>query len=684
MDIPLLMISAAQEGGSFIENSIKYMKVRQKDLDEKELLNVWMELNCDKKSISFTPFAYQQEQSERTFYYLGNNSAAAAQIYAVREAKDLLNYWTGRMNGILMNILEFLPECTLKEKMEICRQKGLFDETGLNIQYMPELAAKTEICQEIINGKKEKGLRLNEEKVSGEKWLSCTMGLSARQKPMLIVPVIILNGKRIVISRESDYIHAIENFLGNASPEKGSKGKKMAVCHLCGRLTDTIDTKTFSSKLDRYSISKVFVTTPIHYASEFKQKLHQKNFAICKSCYEKWFSAEKTIMKEYQLRIAGENAVILVDGITQRMNREDLSRISKKIDAAFHPEKYKNWITELTEDYFEEQDIALFEFNLIFFKSDGKSCAVKKSIEDVSNIWFHHVMKTFRSMRTAEDFAGVLRYFDLGSIYHMIPVRMNNKGEQLNINRVLEVYAAMLQRNIIESKVLFEYFAEALEVGHREITARELRNFKNLHRMEWYHEQVLKGKISGLEWYIMYMCYSYQALIEILQKLGILQNEVFKMGNFSEEKEQDVKDRRDIVQEKEDFLNRHGFSEYAKGIYYVGAMMYQIGVMQYHQKHENKPILEKVTYSGMSRKDIICLLSELHDKVRQYRSAMNSKGKGYLVYYAEQFAERAYAYLGNFPAETKLAQDEHENLFYLMSGYSGCMQKEDRKTDEEE
>lgn len=682
MDIPSLMLSAAEEGNSFIAQAIKFVKVSSSESKEKELLNVWLELDCDKKKTLFVPFAYQKEKSERDFNYLGNNSAAATQIYAVRELSGILNYWTGRMNGILMNIQKFLPECDLKEDLKLCEEAGLYGEHGLCFDRMEGKAAEASFYQD-ESDKKKKGIKLDGELMSGEKWLHQIMGLSSHQKLMLVVPAIIKNGQRIAISSHPDYVNAIETFLGRSSG--GGRKENLAVCHICGRLTDTIDTKAYSSKLDRYSISKVFVTTPINYAPQFQQRLHQKNFAICHACYEKWYSAEKVIMHDYKMKIAGEDAIVLFDGILDRLDRDDLDPLKKKIDIAFEDEKGKAWMDELTEDGFEEQEIDLYEFNLIFYKSDGKSCSIKKTIEDVSSIWFQTVTNAFAAVRKSGRYANILSHFRLGSIYRMIPVRVNEKKkEQLNIDRVLEFYAAILQQHTLAGSLIFEYFSEAMECGHREIMADEVRNTKNLKQLEYYHQKVKSGKIEGLEWYIQYMSAAYLALMKVLSKLHILENEVLEMDELSAPNVQNEGKTKDFIAEKEEFLIDHGFSEQAKGIYYVGAMMYQIGMMQYYQEHKTKPILEKVTYSGMSRRDMMELLNELHDKIRQYRGAMENKKKGYLIYYAERLAERAYAYLGNFPAGSNRVWDEHESLFYLMSGYSGCMQRNIEKSEEDE
>jgi CRISPR-associated protein Csh1 len=684
VDLPVLMLSASQENGSFMKQKIK--PVKQTKTKGKELLNAWLELNCDERTISFVSFAYQFEESENDFNYLGNNEAARIQTYVVRDSESLINYWLGIKQGIFMNILNFLPESELKDKLEACRKQELFNENGLNPKYMEGIASETRVYVVQDGNKKKKIIELSGEQISAESWLLKVMGLTTKQKIMLIVPVIILNGQRTVISQNPDYINAIEAFLSNDDSGKEKKKSQEAVCHLCGQMTDTIDTKSYCSKLDRKSISKVFVTTTINYAPNFESKLHQRNFALCKSCYKKWLTSEKSVMQDYRLKIAGENSIILVEGIGKMLNREGLSKIKNQVDIAFNPKNSSNYLEELTDDYLEIQDIDLYEFNLIIYKTDGKSCSIKKSIEDISSIWFKHILEEFEKIRRTNNFIEKLKYFDLGTVYRLIPVRTNTKREQVNIERVLEFYAAILQQGVIESEVIFSYFTEAIEIGYKEIQSSELRNYHNLHNIKWYHERYQQDKqqkkgIRSLEWYIKYMCFAYLALIETLQKLDIIRNGVFYMAEieFKEDEElleenEDITETKDktkkieeIIRNKEDFLDRHGFSDYAKGIYYVGAMMYEIGVMQYHQDHIYKPILNKVNYSGMSHRNILDLLEELYAKIQQYRAAMDRKKKGYLSYYAERFGERAFTYLGDYPKKEDSLLVEKDNLFYLLS-----------------
>ena len=58
-----------------------------------------------------------------------------------------------------------------------------------------------------------------------------------------------------------------------------------------------------------------------------------------------------------------------------------------------------------------------------------------------------------------------LKYFNLGHVYRIIPVLTDKDGKQLDINRVLSLYHAMLKSETINKNYIFELASDALEKG---------------------------------------------------------------------------------------------------------------------------------------------------------------------------------------------------------------------------
>lgn len=659
MDLPKLLTNAAPEQtGSLIEQKVKQISFSEKD-KQKSRINIVMVLDLKQEEVYFEPIAWK-DGAEDAYYYLGNNQAAANQLYAVRETKAFIHFWTGRMRGILQNIMDFLKCGELYELLKQCREAELFDDSGIRLDKIRNWNPDVTIDYA------QKTFLEDGSKISADKLLASLCQLDSKEKLILIVPAIAMtDGTRVIISQHQDYYEKIEAELQGNGAENSSRAKKQKkVCHICGQYSGDVDTIGFSTKLSKKSVGKVFVTTQINYAPFFDKKAHETNFAICKDCYTRWFSGEKSVMEDYRLWIAHEPAVVLFDGIFGKLNREEISSFEKKLDAAFNLDKVYGWAEELS-DVLEDQKLdRLYEFHILFYQTDGKSCAVKKTIESVSNVRFNTIMSVFKKIETEHN----LSSFKLGTLYALIPVRTNDKREQLNIARILDLYDAVMKAHPISLSNLMEWYAEAMDCGNRHLRSGELKNEKNLLKLDYAIKKQDRKTSKMREYYFREMTRHYLAFIEVIRELGLLEGEMFSM----EEKEKTTgKSFNEQIEEREAFLEKHHFSESARGLYYLGAVMYQVGEMQAAQGHKAKPILDKVTYSGMSQWDIIRLREDVLEKIQQYRRTIIKGEKQWLTVKAERFAAMADSYLGNLPARTDL-RDEHANLFYLMSGYSGC------------
>lgn len=629
-------------GSGLLTALIKPAPIIGKD-KKKELLNVFMDFDLDNKEISFK-FAPYNEESEAHYNFFGNNAAAAKQNYAVRDAGSLLNFWFGRPNGVMDNVYNFVAMGELKELLKECSETGLFTNQGIDGTKIHYIDASAKFS--VLSDKENKGLYLNGEKYAAEQFLRNCLDIGNTVKLMLVIPCIIKNKKRFIISLHTDYIKAVEDSLQS---EKGD----VAVCHVCGRQQTDINTKEYSSKLSKSSIGKVFVTTTVNYAPNFNRKHHQKNYSLCKSCYEKIMFGEKKVMRDFKIKIAREDCVILFSGIKKQLELTYIEKIQSGLDLFFNPKDSQEWFQSFQADVEKEQDLPFYEFNLVFYKTDGKSCAVKKTIENISKIRFQQVEQGFRQAR--EQVGEAVPYFTMGHIYHMIPVTANNKGEQIDIARVLNLYSAILQGQRVEKAVVFDFAIEALTKGLNELRASKLRNYKNLEQLSF-----LAAKPNCNDIFIYRIIMKYIALFHALQNLHILDKEVFSM--MESEIAVDVPE---YILKMEEFLDKQGFSKEAKGLFYLGALIHKVGMAQYKQEHQHKPILDKITYTGMNSHEVITLYEEVLEKTRQYKTVLLKFGG---LSFCEQVEKQFHQNLGYITQESLL--NEKENVFYIMAGYA--------------
>ena len=641
MDIPNIMAGYGEDSGSSILDAlIKPVSVKSKD-KKKDLLNVFINLNIDNKIIEFSIIPYDNE-SEKKYNYFGNNSAASKQMYATRDVNSLINFWVGRPKGILKNVLDSLGEGELKELLNKCYELGLFDDNGLNTDLilLPNKELKVSIDS------KKKDIYLNNEMISSEELINKCINIGLSSKVVLVIPCIIENKNKVTISTHEDYINMIINSL------KGSKSSA-GVCHICGQKQTDINTKEYSSILSRSSICKVFVTTTVNYAPLFSKDGHQRNYAMCKECYEKLKIGEKKVMNEFKIKIAGEDSIILFEGIINPLGKNNIEKIKKGIDLVFNPRETQDWIEGFKFELSEFQNVDLYEFNIIFYKTDGKSTIINKTIENISSIRFEYIKNAFEEVRIIFD--EKLKIFTLGSIYSIVPVSTNNKGIQINIARLLDLYSAIIKGELIDRNLIYDLACEALDRGLNELRSSTVRNYRNLYKLTYLHD-----KDYGIDIYINKIMMSYIALFHVMQKLNIIDKEVFKMNDRS-----DIgTDLPTSIKESEEFLTLQGFSHEAKGLFYLGALLYQIGNAQYKQDHKTKPILDKITYSGMNNYDVLTLYMEILEKIRQYKKYVNH-------WLCERIEKQLHCYLGNL--ENVKLFNEKENVFFIMAGYAYCV-----------
>lgn len=660
MDIPKLLSNMGSESAENLFSAlIKPAPVQAKD-KKKELLNIFMNFDLDKKAIVFEAVPYSGDMvDEQKYHYFGNNPAAAKQTYIVRDVGSVLNYWLGKPKGIMQNLYEFVGESRLKELLKECRNSQLFDDNGICEAAIQFHGASGEVKFEVKRDKAEKGLYINDDKVGLDKFINLCLEDENSGKFVLVIPQIIKDGETICISQDKAYLAAINESL------QGESSGSLAVCHLCGKSKNDINTVEYSTKLSKSSIGKVFVTTTVNYSPLFNKSNHQKNYSLCKGCYEKLLFGEKAVMRDYKIRIAGEDCVLLFSGLTKSVDAKFLPALKANVDVVFNNKELEQWqenlLMNLDEEGFEiyrGKKLHLYEFHMVFYRTDGKSTSVTKTIESVSRIRFQEVNDAFEKI-LKQRFDKFLTYFSLANIYRMIPVSTNSKGEQLDIGRVLDFYSGILKGEAITRNVIFDFATEALEKGIRELNSAKLRNYKNLHRLE-----VLHGKEYGRDFYSAEMVMMYLALIEVLQDLKILNEEVVIMEEIGSPKVQYP----EYIQEMEQFLNTHRFNMAQKKLFYMGVLMHLIGRAQYKQDHKTKPILDKITYSGMTSQEVLDFYLELQAKGRQYQSILL---KNKILGVFEQIEGCVTRNLGEVNKKNQLT--EKENVFFIKAGYSFCV-----------
>jgi CRISPR-associated protein Csh1 len=666
MNLPLITAKIGRDfkSGDIFESMYKMAKTN----DKKKYSDVFLTVDLVNGVIELDePIGHQREHSKK-FNYFGNNSARASQTHLVREAGSLRYLLFKVWNDLYKNIknedydeLESSFELLIKEEF-LSINEGHCEINLLKFKFpIDDVEKILEDNQKVILLNSSQKEIYNE---SPSKFIKDCLNITSKEEISLIIPRIKTeDGKEIILSQHLDYLKLIKrvNKLGSkTNSSQKTQMKKLSTCYICGESKSDVSAE-YSKSLDPSGINKIFITTNTNYSYDFEKNNQIKSYSLCNDCYKDLKNGEKILKEKYEMRLAGERTFVLAEGYLNDFDYNYLPELKKQIDAVFHPKDFENFSTHVEEEA-ETIEQNSYAINFVIYRTDGKSVTILQTIEDINNKNFSKIIKRFKKNngkleRLTENYS---LKFGLHSIYRLIPVKTSKDRTQQNIKRVLSLYSAIFKLEKIKTKVLFEYAREALEKGISQLRSSEIRNYQNLG---------LSQK-EGIDYFIKRITMSYIALIQSLQDLHITDKKVFnnhtERGGIMAEN-----GKLYLTDETEIFLKENGFSKEAKSLFYLGCLLGKVGSTQYMKNHKSKPILNKIIFQGMNKKDILRLYNELVEKLRQYK----------IVNYSNELLMQKFH--ENFGAAEKDRQlSDHENVFYLMSGYSFLVGKKSTKDDQ--
>lgn len=609
------------------------------------------------KVIDFEFLEQYSEDSTSKYNYFGNNSAASSQYYLVRDTASLhyllSTVWNdlylmlskhGMHNGELVRRINEMDECGL------ISLKNKVGEGKVNL-YQFSLFKKNTPKEVEIN-KKKKVIQFDDHTYKFEAFVRLFLDdENKKNRYVLVVPKIRLgDGQEIFPSIHPDFLELVKQAknLGN-DVNKGSGTKR--VCHLCGQKKTDVHSK-YSKSFARSGINKIFTTTTIS-TSPFLQKFNYDNvYSICPQCYQRLLSGEKFVSTQFGSKIAGENVFIIPDGLTGSFDYNHVIKLKKHVDLAFKSKNAEEWLKEIKSSAFFD-GIDLYSLNFIFYRTDGNSVTVMETIEDVPTLRFEKVIKTLSEC--AFKLKPHLNNMSLGSLYRIIPVRTNKGGEQLDINRVISLYRAILSNEQINTQTFYNYASEALDKGLRQLNRDKIDNFTNM-GLGFY-----RGSYS--DFFIKQLIMSYLTLIRTCQSLGLLNKPVFNFNGKGETELEQINTASQKINasiiEMEEFLENQGFKKEARALFYLGILINRVAVTQLLKEHKTKPILRKIQFQGMKDKEVYRLYEDVLEKLRQYNK---------MTLLVEAVMNRFHHHYGSLHDNWPFS--ERENVFYIMSGYA--------------
>ena len=683
MNLPVIISQIGKSSPA--SNITKTINLKLKEGEIGYVIGMFFDL--DKKKICFKPIKEFSNDDCCENYYFGNNAARAAQYYLTRDIKAAKYLLQNTLSDLVYTFKKYNFNT---DATELCRliyeleRKGLVElseksgEGRVNINLLDTLNNDIEI---VFNGK-EIEITNDRKKIDIERLIKlCVNSGNPKDRVAMIVPIILKDEKEINLSKHEDYIELYRKVQGLDKIEKNTK-ENLKLCYICNQYKSDVNEKL---KFSRTDLTQIFVTTTKNYTNFNDDYKHEKNYGMCTECYNNINIGNLCIKDDFTSKICGENVIILPEGHTNDFDYKYLKLSKEEADIIFNNKKRRE-ILKGIEDASYYDEVKGYNINFIFYESDGNSISIKETFEDAPLSRLKCLDQRFIDKQN--QMKNFIKFFSLGSIYHIIPINTNRNGEQLNISRVLSLYRALLKREKIERRILYNYCCEALDKGLNQMNADKIRNFENL-GLNYY-----KLNLSD-DLFIKDIVYKYLILMQVCDDLNLSNKKYFnkkgcenmqKQVRFIEDNPSE-KDELELNEEKlngeeenqntkislkeytekiendilrvENFFENNGFQNDARAIFYLGMLIKRISYKQAQKDHKSKPILNKISFSGMNIREINRLYGDVLEKLKQYRI---------LDGFSEAYLNRYHYYYGSINNHWKL--NEQENIFYLMAGYS--------------
>ncbi|KJS01567.1 MAG: hypothetical protein VR68_04655 [Peptococcaceae bacterium BRH_c4a] len=612
-------------------------------------------------------------KTNRELYYFGTNQGNSAQIYLVRSLKGVKYLLGSVLSNLHLELYNYnMQDCELSQILQQLEKAGLYVQAS-------KIKEGFLACDKWDNFKGKQIVFDREEgifKISGqdsdvtvEKMIRDNIEFNPREKIVVVVPAVVFpDGSELLLNEHPDYHLLVRKALKLEEEEILELNQRdLRTCHLCRRRMSKVASDKYLTKLSRIGINKIFTTTTINSARDIKKAGYDDSYAVCQQCYVKLSCGELYIEEKLSTKIAGESVFILPEGLYKPFESyKYFPEIKKTIDFAFQAKDAQEWYKKVILEAEEQVFTNGYTINLIFYRSDKTSITALAALEDVPPFRLMEIMRLFGVWKDRMR-EHVKSGMSLRKVYQIIPVRSDKKNKQLNIQRVLDVYKALLLRQLINPRLLFQYAMEAVDKGFSQIQRQKRDVYKNL---PYYSKE-------NSDFYLCNIVMKHLVLIQVMQEINVLSKPIFRKDvKIVQHDFQNVMTQ-ESIRRMESFVQEQGFNTEAKGLFYLGALLHRVALVQYSKGYKSKPILKKINFQGMKPRDMHRLFADLTEKLMQYRR---------MSAFSDALMNRHQVYYGPFVTGVATVLDELQNVFFLLAGYSFMVGKKtpDATKEEEE
>lgn len=427
------------------------------------------------------------------------------------------------------------------------------------------------------------------------------------------------------VSSLKDYEEAV---LKSKQSNKSKKNIE-SYCSMCGSKDH------LTSDLSKMQI-KYYTTNQIIFASEFKD--YTKNMLLCDKCLDKLIAGENYIRNKLDTRIMGFTVYLIPHFVFGTpINKDELDKVSEKVQNSFNTVKNLKSVENLKETIENIKDLndedTYFLVNIMFYKRANQATKIQKLIKDVNPSVFQEMAEAFYKVQKLGQKVIGPNYklkTDLETFYFMTPIRLKN-SEPMEYRSLLQMYDAIFNKQPVKKD---EFIKGAVSCSKIQYFHEEGYNIKK--------EYPIENTILAANFCIKFLQY---------------------MTCIKEENGMDVDGLR-VNENIKSYVSNMGYKDEECAMFLLGCLIGEVGNAQYRRMGEDKkPVLNKLNFGGIDKSKIVRLSNEVfnklvQEKIRKYNEVTYAECKKLIDININSW---------------KL--NKHENLFYILSGYSYATEK---------
>lgn len=596
----------------------------------KEQILMIVKIDTQHNAIEFQPAKIDNAAIQR-YAWVGNaDGSASPQWYATT---NNLNFLVGQS---IPNLIKKLPEHTwLRDKLEYIVANMYYDigpQNGSRNRYryawdlekmgISKVVGTTtvEIYHQIMD--KDGDIKKIPDRVA-----SAVLDFIKKQNIVdrndIALWTIEIDGK--AVAEDKAYRSAVEHEKIDVIYENASDG----VCSACNsnvKITDNTTKLTF----------KYYNTDKIGFSSNIEGNFN-RNFVLCKDCYAAILEGEAYIKNHFNTMLGGLNLYIIPGFLYEpSLAPNQLDRWAKYINDSFSSAKNAASIEEfekrIKDDYLEYEDYKNnYILNLMFYQRNQAELKVLKLIKDVPPSRLTLLSRTSTKVgEIGDDLFGPspMWRIDLSKIYYLIPIDISRNS--IEYRKMLDLYDDIFSDKPVSYASLISSFVELARIYR-------LEQFVNVNiRMPQDNDMAMVYAIAQANLFIEY-----------LRQLKLLERDV--------PMDYDKLILRDDIK---NYIKEMGYDEPKTALFLLGYLIGQVADGQKQSGMDNKPVLDKINYQGMTSIRVWRLSNEIFEKLKQYKRLGYNEG---IFAQHKMLMEKN---MDNWPLS------DQDNVFYMLSGYA--------------